>query len=85
MGEWTADKVRGILVNPVYAGIGPFKRVVSDEIWIKAFQKVMQEIGTEVALTAMLRELRESFPEDEPDWAGARHHPELDEPEPSEG
>ena len=24
-------------------------------------------------------------PEDEPDWAGARHHPELDEPEPSEG
>lgn len=52
-----------VLANPIYAGIGPFTALVTDETWIKAFQKLMLDIGANEALTLMLKELRKSFPQ----------------------
>ncbi len=59
--NWTAEDVKKILTNPVYAGMGPFPQIVSDELWIKAFIKAMNELGVTVALQLMLNNLRESL------------------------
>ncbi len=36
IGEMTEDKIRGIVCNPVYAGIGPFPGLITDEQWVRA-------------------------------------------------
>ena len=59
--EWTVDKVKETLANPVYTGIGSFPPIINDELWIKAFVKLMGEIGIKRALALMLQELRNSF------------------------
>jgi len=60
--EWTGDDVLEVLVNPVYTGVGEYPRMVSDEMWVKAVSKIIQDIGAEKALATMLQELRKAFP-----------------------
>ncbi|NIV91376.1 hypothetical protein GWN42_00895, partial [candidate division KSB1 bacterium] len=33
--EWTEEQIKGIICNPIYAGIGPFPSIISDEEWVK--------------------------------------------------
>lgn len=35
-GDITPAEVRGMVCNPVYAGMGPFPALVSDEQWVAA-------------------------------------------------
>lgn len=58
---WTADDVRRVLVNPTYAGIGPFPKVVEREEWILAATRMINEIGARKFLEAMLDELDASL------------------------
>lgn len=60
--KWTGEDVTNILANPIYAGVGPFPAIVSDETWVKGFIKLMGEKGVRQALTLMLKQLRESIP-----------------------
>jgi hypothetical protein len=60
-GEWTSDQVRGILCNPVYAGIGPFPALVSDHVWVKSAALIISQEGAEQFLVNILFVLREVF------------------------
>jgi len=33
--ELTPEDIRGVVVNPIYAGVGPFPRLVEDEAWFE--------------------------------------------------
>jgi hypothetical protein len=58
---WTPDDVRRVLVNPIYAGIGSFPKVVEREDWIQAATRMINEIGARKFLEAMLDELDASL------------------------
>lgn len=61
--EPTLEAIRGILVNPIYTGIGPFPRLVQDETWVNAGTKLIEEEGARQFLVNLLYVLRECFPE----------------------
>ena len=63
MHELSPAAVKGILVNPIYAGVGPFPRLVEDEAWVRACAKLIEEEGAEQFLVNMLHVLRECLPE----------------------
>ena len=53
-----------MVCNPVYAGIGPFPALVSDEQWVAAAAKAIEKEGAEQFLVNLLYVLRETFAED---------------------
>ncbi len=55
------ENIRGLICNPIYAGVGPFPRMVPDEVWIGAAAKLIREDGPEQFLVNMLHVLRRSF------------------------
>ncbi len=61
--------IRGMLSNPVYVGIPPYRRVVSDEAWIRAAVELINEDGPEQFLVNMLYMLRVSMVDAVPDEA----------------
>jgi len=62
VGRLTEDKIRGIICNPVYAGVGPFPAVIEDKQWVRAAAKAIEEDGAEQFLVNLLHVLRETFP-----------------------
>ena len=46
--------VKGILVNPIYTGVGPFPRLVEDAAWVRACAKLIEEEGAEQFLVNLL-------------------------------
>lgn len=62
--EWTEEQIRGVICNPIYAGIGPFPSYVSDEEWIKCATIQISNEGAEQFLVNLLYELRECFPKE---------------------
>ena len=59
--QMTAAHVRGIICNPIYAGIPPFPQTIPDEQWIAAAEKAIQEDGLPQFLVNMLHVLRETY------------------------
>jgi len=55
------ENIRGLICNPIYAGVGPFPRLVPDEVWIGGAAKLIREEGPEQFLVNMLHVLRRSF------------------------
>jgi hypothetical protein len=62
--ELSPEAVKGILVNPLYTGVGPFPRLVEDAAWVRACAKLIEEEGTEQFLVNLLFVLRECFQEE---------------------
>jgi hypothetical protein len=60
----TPEAVKGILVNPIYAGVGPFPPMVTDQDWVRACTKLIKEEGAEQFLVNLLHVFRESLKED---------------------
>jgi hypothetical protein len=58
------EAVKGILVNPIYAGLGPFPRLVGDAAWVRACARLIEEEGPQQFLVNLLYVLRECFPEE---------------------
>jgi hypothetical protein len=58
------EAVKGILVNPIYAGVGPFPRLVEDVAWVRACAKLIEEEGADQFLVNLLYVLRECFQEE---------------------
>jgi len=56
-GDFTVEEIRGLIANPVYAGIGPFPQVVPDEEWIRSAAKAIRVDGPEQFLVNMLHVL----------------------------
>lgn len=59
--KWTNENVGGMLCNPVYAGIGEFPPIVSDELWVAAAKRLVDEWGIEQFFVNMLYCLRMSL------------------------
>jgi hypothetical protein len=64
LDQLSPEAVRGILVNPIYTGVGPFPRLVEDAAWVRACAKLIEEEGTEQFLVNLLFVLRECFQEE---------------------
>ncbi len=61
-GQMTAEKVRAMFCNPLYAGItANFSKLVDDETWVRAAAQAIREHGPEQWLVNMLYVLRESL------------------------
>jgi hypothetical protein len=60
----TPEAVKGILVNPIYTGLGPFPRLVEDDAWVRACAKLIEEEGPQQFLVNLLYVLRECFQEE---------------------
>lgn len=61
----TVEEIKGIICNPIYAGVGPFPPIVDDEQWVGAAKKQIEEDGEEQFLINMLFVLRRAFRSDE--------------------
>ena len=59
--EWTEKQVRGVICNPIYAGIGPYSTLVDDAAWVKGAKKAIETDGPEQFLVNVLYLLREAF------------------------
>jgi len=57
--------LRGMICNPIYAGIASFPKMVDDEAWIKAASQFIAEEGVEQFLVNMLYVLRQSLQEEQ--------------------
>jgi hypothetical protein len=62
--QLSPEAVKGILVNPIYTGVGPFPRLVEDSAWVRSCAKLIEEDGTEQFLVNQLFVLRECFLEE---------------------
>jgi hypothetical protein len=61
LDELPPEAVRGILVNPIYTGVGPYPRLVEDAAWVRACAKLIEEEGAQQFLVNLLHVLRECF------------------------
>jgi len=57
----TQEMLRAIGCNPIYAGIGPYRRIKADEQWVQGAAKLIAEEGAEQFLVNLLAVLRLSF------------------------
>lgn len=62
--ELSPEQIRGLLLNPIYAGVGPYPRFVEDEAWVRACAQLIEEDGAEQFLVNLLYVLRECFNEE---------------------
>ena len=60
--QLSPEAVKGILVNPIYTGVGPYPRLVEDEVWVRACAKLIEEEGAQQFLVNLLHVLRECLP-----------------------
>ena len=59
---WTAEEVKGVLLNPILTGIGKFSRTEkSDKEWVCDAARSIKEDGAKQFLVNMLYLLRYSF------------------------
>jgi hypothetical protein len=56
--QLSPEAVKGILVNPIYTGVGPFPRLVQEAAWVRACAKLIEEEGAEQFLVNLLFVLR---------------------------
>lgn len=57
----TAAGVKGITMNPIYAGVAQFPATVADSEWVGACSTIIEEDGPEQFLVNMLSLLRTTF------------------------
>lgn len=62
-GEFTPEEVRGLVCNPIYAGMGPYPKMLSDEEWVAAAAMAIKKQGAEQFLVNLLHVLRQAFPQ----------------------
>ena len=60
-GEFIPAEVRGMVCNPVYAGMGPYPALIPDEQWVAAATVAIENEGVEQFLVNMLYMLRQTL------------------------
>ena len=53
--------VRGMICNPIYTGVPPYPSIISDEEWIAAATRMINEEGVEQFLVNLLHVLRKAM------------------------
>jgi hypothetical protein len=59
LDELPPEAVKGILVNPIYTGVGPFPRLVEEAAWVRACARLIEEEWPQQFLVNLLYVLRE--------------------------
>lgn len=59
--HWTEAGVKGIVMNPAYAGVGGFPPYITDKQWVAACKQVMEQDTPEQFLVNLLFLLRKTF------------------------
>ncbi len=59
--EWTENDVSVRLANPIYAGMGRYKAIVEDNVWLDANVRRIQEEGAAPAIEITLKHFEEAF------------------------
>ena len=59
--QLSPEAIKGILINPIYTGLGPFPRLVEDAAWVRACARLIDEEGADQFLVNLLYVLRECF------------------------
>ena len=67
-GEFTEGQIRGIICNPIYAGIGPYPALIDDKMWVNAASRSIEKDGNEQFLVNLLHLLRQSLQDAEIDF-----------------
>jgi hypothetical protein len=60
-GEMTAEQLRSLICNPIYAGMGRFPAWLDDETWVRAAVQMIEKEGAEQFRVNMLYVLRQLF------------------------
>jgi len=60
-GHLTKEVVRGIVTNPVYAGVGEYEGIVSDKLWLETNKVAIEEAGAEQYLVNLIYCVEQSF------------------------
>lgn len=58
---FSEEGVKGIVMNPVYAGVGEYPRMIPDAQWIANARRLLAEDGPDQFLVNLLYVLRRSF------------------------
>ncbi len=61
--QMSESVIRGMICNPIYAGVPPFESIVSDEVWVRSAAQLIKEEGAEQFLVNLLYVLRNSMAE----------------------
>jgi hypothetical protein len=61
LDQLSPEAVRGMLINPIYTGVGPFPRLVEDGAWVRACARLIEEDGAQQFLVNLLYVLRGCF------------------------
>jgi hypothetical protein len=61
--RWTAEDVRKMLTNPVYAGMGPYPALVEEEVWLKSNAIRIEREGAKAVVEGVLMRFQETFPD----------------------
>jgi len=69
--------IRGMICNPIYAGVPPFKRIVPDEVWVRSASQLIKEEGAEQFLVNLLYVLRNSMADVAREQAEPAHFTEF--------
>lgn len=59
--DLTTKQLRGMFCNPIYAGVGEYPAMVSDDQWVGAARKLIRDEGEEQFLVNLLFVLRQTF------------------------
>ena len=59
--EFTAEDIRGMVCNPVYAGMGPYPALIPDDQWVAAATVAIENEGPEQFLVNLLYVLRQTL------------------------
>ena len=62
--QLSPEAVKGILVNPIYTGLGLFPRLVEDAAWVRACARLIEEEGADQFLVNLLHVLRKCLQEE---------------------
>jgi hypothetical protein len=60
-GTWTAEDVKGMAMNPVYAGVAPYPKMIEDERWIAVVRRIVEDDGPDQFLVNLLYLLRRTY------------------------
>jgi hypothetical protein len=59
--EFGEAGIRGVVMNPIYTGIGQYPKYIADDQWIAAARRILAEDGPDQFLVNLLYVLRRSF------------------------
>ena len=59
--KFTRDDSIEMLTNPIYTGMGPYQAIVSDEQWLDANVRMIEEEGAKSVIESILKQFKDTL------------------------